>query len=135
MPRDPKGETRPFVRMIEPPTKRSDLRARSAVVLVAVVPAFFSPAFAQTSQPERVAQLLGTVRVLTDRCKITGDPEILSAAVRRAGFELTDFVPGARFWQYTRKAMDQRFALIAKQGLGGACNVMNETVQATLPGY
>jgi hypothetical protein len=29
---------------------------------------------------------------------------------------------------------DGRFGMIAAQGLGPACNVMNETVQATLPG-
>jgi hypothetical protein len=106
-----------------------------AVVISVMAAALAGPSIAQSSRPERVAQLLGTIRVLNDRCKITGSPDVLNAAIRRTGFQLTDFVPGGRYWQFTRKAMDQRFEMIATQGLGRACNVMNETVQATLPGY
>src|SRR4051794_6215446 len=105
------------------------------IAILAIVLMTASSAMSEPSQPERLAQLLGTIRVLTDRCKITGDADVLSAAVRRSGYELTDFVPGARFWPYTRRAMDQRFAMIARQGLGSACNVMSEIVHATLPNY
>jgi hypothetical protein len=103
------------------------------MLAVITTPAIAQPVTIRIETPRDMAGILGTIRIMTTECKLAINSSLLGPAARKYGYNFTDFVPTGRFFELTKKAMDEDYALIAQRGLGPACRSFSQLVELAMP--